>query len=140
MVEVIYVSAARRPFDEGQLAALLTHAREKNERLGVSGILLYEDSSFLQVLEGDEHRVVPLLETIARDARHERVRVLRRTEIERPSFAAWSMGFVSLDAHVRKLVPLRHALRSNGTLTTDAPDVVAFLDQFRAGQWRQNIL
>jgi hypothetical protein len=139
MLELIYVSAAWRPLDDGQLAELLTQARTKNARLGVSGILLYDQGSFLQVLEGDEQTVLPLFDTIARDARHQRVSILRRTNVTAPSFREWTMGFVSLDAGLRKQLPSRHALRSNGSLSGSAPDVLAALDQFRAGQWRQYI-
>jgi hypothetical protein len=139
MLELIYASAARRPFDDGQLAELLTKARANNARLGVSGILLYDQGSFLQVLEGDEPTVLPLFERIARDDRHDRVSILRRTTITTPSFGAWTMGFVSLDPKLIKQLPARHALRSNGSFEGDAVDVLAILDQFRAGQFRQYI-
>jgi hypothetical protein len=139
MLELIYMSAARRPFDDGQLAELLTRARVNNSRLGVSGILLYDQGSFLQVLEGDETTVMPLFERIARDDRHDRVSIIHRTNIAAPSFGAWTMGFVSLDAQLGKQLPSRHALRSNGSFEGSAVDVLAILDQFRAGQWRQYI-
>lgn len=38
--EIVYISAATRPFGEADLSALLTKAREKNERLGIAGMLL----------------------------------------------------------------------------------------------------
>ncbi|HEX5661670.1 MAG TPA: BLUF domain-containing protein [Polyangiales bacterium] len=136
MLELVYVSAARRPFDEGQLAALLAQARAKNARLGVVGILLYDHGSFLQVLQGEESTVMPLFETIARDARHERVSVLQRNIVQEASFGAWTMGFVSL---ATTPLPSRHALRSNGTFEGTALEVLAVLDHFREGQWRQYI-
>lgn len=139
MLELIYASAACRPFDEGQLSDLLRQARANNARLGVTGILLYDQGSFLQVLEGDEHHVEPLFASIARDPRHDRVNIIRKSSVSTPSFAAWTMGFVSLDASLLKRAPLRHALRSNGSLTHNATELTDLLDQFREGRFRQYV-
>ena len=137
MFELAYISAARRLFSPDQLEKLLATARHNNARLGVSGILLYEDGSFMQVLEGDEPVVRELFATISEDPRHDRVQVLGERTIPQRSFAAWSMGFVSLDP---KLVPRRHSLSSNGTLAERAPDLVQLLDAFRRGEYRAAIL
>jgi len=51
-------------------AELLTVAREKNSRLGITGMLLYKAGLFLQVLEGDSVRVRELYSKIASDERH----------------------------------------------------------------------
>jgi hypothetical protein len=49
------------------------------------------------------------------------------------------MGFVSLDASLLKRAPLRHALRSNGSLNHDATELTELLDQFREGRFRQYV-
>lgn len=54
MHQAIYSSAAVEPFIDSALAELLALARLNNGRLGVTGMLLYHDGSFLQALEGDE--------------------------------------------------------------------------------------
>jgi hypothetical protein len=140
MIEVVYASAAKRLFDPVQLGTLLETARRNNARLSVSGILLYDAGSFIQVLEGEEQVVQPLLDTISRDERHHRVQVLRRGEIQKRSFAAWSMGFVTLDPQLFRAFPRRHGLSANGSLIDDASEVLALLDAFRAGQLRTYIL
>jgi hypothetical protein len=140
MYEIIYSSAARRLFELQQLGAMLEAARLNNGRLGVSGILLYEAGSFLQVLEGEEAVVTALFSKIAGDTRHSSVRVLRQRTIAARSFSEWTMGFVTLDPQLMRSFPKRHALSSNGSSTEDAAATIELLDQFRAGRWRSYIL
>ncbi len=137
MQEIVYVSAARKLFDTTQLKELLDVARRNNARLGVSGILLYDAGSFIQVLEGEQAVVAPLFRSIAADDRHDRVRVVREREIAARSFSEWSMGFVSIDP--RLVLPRRHGLSSNGTVVADNAAVLELLDAFRAGQWRNYV-
>jgi Sensors of blue-light using FAD len=138
MHELIYVSAARRPFDTAQLAAVLEQSRRNNAKVGVTGILLYEGGSFLQVLEGEREVVEALYQRVAGDDRHYRLQRLRARPIATRSFAAWTMGFVSLDPKLA--LPQRHALLSNGSLEDGGAELLAFLDGFRNGQWRSYIL
>jgi hypothetical protein len=140
MHELVYTSAARRVMNPSELGAILEHARTNNARLSVSGILLYERGSFIQVLEGDEATVTALFAKIAADPRHDRVHVLTRRTIERASFARWSMGFVSLDQQVMRDFPLRHALSSNGSLHDQSSAVIEILDAFRSGRFRSYVL
>ncbi|HEY6879802.1 MAG TPA: BLUF domain-containing protein [Polyangiales bacterium] len=138
MNEIVYVSAARKPFDTTQLNALLEHARRNNERLGVTGILLYDEGSFIQLLEGDPQVLHALYAQIAADPRHYRVRVVRERVIAARSFGAWTMGYVSIDP--KQVLLGRHSLRSNGSLFEDDPRTLELLDAFRGGQWRSYIL
>ncbi|MCA9058063.1 MAG: BLUF domain-containing protein, partial [Planctomycetaceae bacterium] len=52
LVHLIYASAATVEFTHEDILALLKQAKAKNAPLGVTGMLLYEDGSFFQVLEG----------------------------------------------------------------------------------------
>jgi hypothetical protein len=69
-IQLIYASAALAPFSEGDLQQLLSEVRAKNERLGISGLLLFHDGSFLQFLEGNSEVVHELYNTIQTDSRH----------------------------------------------------------------------
>ncbi|HPB31711.1 MAG TPA: BLUF domain-containing protein, partial [Candidatus Sumerlaeota bacterium] len=53
LIHLIYCSAAARPFSHKALTDLLGIARIHNARYGLTGMLLYSDGSFFQVLEGD---------------------------------------------------------------------------------------
>ena len=49
---VVYVSTASEPMDDEDLAELLAQSRERNARNDITGMLLYKDSRFIQLLEG----------------------------------------------------------------------------------------
>ena len=93
LYQLIYVSTAVQPFGAGELADLLRHARRTNQARGLTGMLLFHEGSFLQVLEGPKHEVLKLYARIERDPRHVTSRVLLRGEIEERSFGGWAMGF-----------------------------------------------
>ena len=104
MYYITYISAAVEPFTQADLLALLAKSREKNQRLGVTGMLLYKDGDFLQLLEGDEAVVKALYATIRADARHTGPVVLAEGKAEARLFTDWSMGFRDLsDPAVRDM-------------------------------------
>lgn len=97
MLQLVYASSAVRPAAPEALETLLEKARAKNDRLGVTGMLLYREERFLQVLEGQEHTVRRLYDTIRRDERHTAVITLRECLIDERAFSGWMMGFMDLD-------------------------------------------
>jgi hypothetical protein len=75
----------------------LERSRERNGALGVTGLLLYKDGNFLQVLEGEADVVRPLFGKIERDPRHRGIiKVIDEEGAER-EFPEWSMGFRDLE-------------------------------------------
>lgn len=97
MIQLVYISAARFDFTADDLRALLATARVNNQRLDVTGMLLYHERSFIQALEGDEAAVMGLYERIARDPRHGSVEILLKGRIQKRNFGAWRMGFFNAD-------------------------------------------
>jgi hypothetical protein len=103
MLSLIYVSSARQLFSDDDLIGLLEQCREKNARLGVTGMLLYKNGNFLQILEGPDDAVTPLYSRIEQDPRHHGLIQLIRQQTERREFPAWSMGFKNLkDANLQQ--------------------------------------
>ena len=96
--QVIYSSASSTPLQQEDLEDILTHARRKNARTGITGALAYVDGCFLQVLEGEAAAVQQLMARIATDLRHETVIVLQSGEIAAPAFPDWQMAYVSATA------------------------------------------
>lgn len=96
MQQIIYVSSATVAFDKPALLDLLSECRTKNERAGITGLLLYKDGHFLQVIEGDEDAVAELFTKIQADTRHQRVLTMLTQFIERRDFPDWSMAFHDL--------------------------------------------
>jgi Sensors of blue-light using FAD len=96
MFHLVYASSAVQPFTKPELQALLEQARAKNAKLGLTGMLLYKDGNFIQVLEGDQKAVTNLAAIIERDARHKGVLILLRGTSQERLFPDWSMGFRDL--------------------------------------------
>jgi|AP12_2_1047962.scaffolds.fasta_scaffold301330_1 hypothetical protein len=93
LYQIIYASAATRSIEEDELLTMLKFAREKNARLGITGMLLHCDGAFIQALEGPKDHVMDLLLAIRQDPRHSRITVLFEGPIKNRSFSQWSMGF-----------------------------------------------
>lgn len=91
--KLIYASQAIRPVDTVVLQAILEKARARNDADQVTGFLLYADESFLQILEGEEATLTATYGRIAKDNRHQGLRLLERSPITRRSFGRWTMGF-----------------------------------------------
>jgi hypothetical protein len=90
---LVYVSAAAPDFEMSDLEQILCVARARNAADGISGVLLFEGASFLQMLEGPLARIDALLEDIRKDRRHSRTALLVREPITQRSFADWTMGY-----------------------------------------------
>lgn len=90
---LIYQSTATQPFSDDDLRSLLAEARKHNTTHDVSGILLYHDGQFLQVLEGTEGMLRQLYEKIRRDPRHTHVVKLADAPLVQRNFGTWSMAF-----------------------------------------------
>jgi len=97
---IIFVSTATTRLPELALFELLYVTRARNERRGLTGLLLYSDERFMEVLEGPESDVREVFESILRDPRHKNVDLLRFEWLEQCHFLDWRMGFRTLHGAV----------------------------------------
>jgi hypothetical protein len=95
--EIVYMSLATDAMSPEQLASLLIGARAHNEAAGITGMMIYHDREFMQVLEGERSVIEALYEKIAGDTRHQQVYRLWDAQIATRNFDDWTMGFVSVD-------------------------------------------
>jgi hypothetical protein len=95
----VYLSKAEDNFDERDLPSILEISQRNNRRDGVTGILLYKDGRFLQILEGDQATVHRIAQRIEADARHSEFAVIVDEAMPR-LFTDWSMGFADLNASI----------------------------------------
>ncbi len=93
MYHLVYTSHASGPFAEEDLLSLLKECRTFNRDHGITGMLLYIQGKFIQVLEGARPGVTELFDRIAADTRHQRVTVVLTGESDHRLFRDWSMGF-----------------------------------------------
>ena len=95
--QIVYGSRVAEPFAKEQLLGLLEQSRRKNQEKRLSGLLLYRDGQFLQVLEGPEKPVKELFAKIRQDPRHHEIEVYFEGQVAGRMFPDWSMGFRDLD-------------------------------------------
>jgi hypothetical protein len=104
LFRLIYKSAARHEAEEmfrpSNLPAILHVSRRRNAEYGLSGVLVYTGTGFLQVLEGSQPDVLAVFERLLVDRRHRSVSVIEMGETERRLFASWSMGFLGASPEV----------------------------------------
>jgi hypothetical protein len=135
MLSLVYVSSAAAEFSESDLVALLKQSGEKNARMGITGLLLYKDGNFMQVLEGPDDAVRQLFETILADSRHRGVIRLLERQIEQRQFANWAMAFRNLSDPALREIPeysefLNEPLNSE-SFRTKTSQALRLLDIFR---------
>ncbi|MEI9937362.1 MAG: BLUF domain-containing protein [Pseudomonadota bacterium] len=139
MYQIIYSSTAAVPFSERDLSTLLLRARGNNERLGVTGLLLSHENSFLQALEGDEAVLEALFLVISRDKRHDQIVKLLVRNVEGRHFAGWRMGFVAVSSIAKTLPGFSDYLRHRGERDGTADAAARLLSAFRDGRFHNHV-
>jgi len=97
LFHIAYVSFSFKSLTEKELEELLLDIRNRNKKQNVTGLLLYNDGSFIQVIEGEKETLNHLFEKISKDNRHENIVKLVEEPIEKRAFPDWSMGFEVLN-------------------------------------------
>jgi hypothetical protein len=132
LVRLLYASRATQPQNASVYDAILEQSRAHNPELGITGILCYSDNVFIQVLEGGRDEVCELYNTIARDRRHQQVRILSFEEIRERRFGAWTMGQVNL-AKVNPSLLLKYGERAElNPFTCSGTATLSLLDELIA--------
>jgi hypothetical protein len=102
MYQLIYVSSAIELMTDEGLKKILHSSRKNNTAKNVTGMLLYGEGTFLQLLEGDEKDVTDIYAIIERDPRHVNLIKLITDDVDKRHFPSWSMGFVSTNRSALK--------------------------------------
>jgi hypothetical protein len=98
LYRMIYSSEASEHIGPSDLSEILDDARVGNEARNVTGVLVYVDGVFCQVLEGEREVLEVLTESIRRDARHKSMKVFHRSEVMLRTFDDWRMAYVDANA------------------------------------------
>ncbi len=98
MHHIIYMSQATTAMTNDELADLLAQARRANEQRGITGLLVYGDRQFLQVMEGEAEVLASLYDYIAKDPRHTGLIKMADKAVDQRSFPDWSMAFQAVPA------------------------------------------
>ena len=96
LVRLIYASRAASSTSPETLLPIMKTSRANNLAQGITGVLIFSDGVFLQLLEGGREAVSALYNRISRDERHREVVLLSYDEIGERRFAGWAMGQANL--------------------------------------------
>jgi Sensors of blue-light using FAD len=138
LIHCIYASTAESVFKESDITALLERVRTINAERGLTGMLLYIEGGFFQVLEGDDAVVDEVYGRIMRDPRHSKITLIIREPIATRDFSEWTMGFRTLDPQeAGKLIGENDFFKSATCVTQlGGGRAKKLLAAFRTGRWR----
>ena len=120
---LIYSSEATAEMARTDLEQMLRESRIRNTRRDITGVLVFADGVFLQVLEGEREDIEDLMEHIQRDPRHRDIKVFHEEETDRRAFPSWRMAYLSPRAEdVSAWAGLEGATSIEGVLATVRSD------------------
>lgn len=93
---VTYTSLAALDLDEEQLRAIHGAARDLNGIDGISGLLLFNGTHFLQWIEGPPEAIDELVERLRHDPRHSGFEVRDERFTNERMFGDWTMKLVQV--------------------------------------------
>ena len=97
--QLVYISKANVPFTTDSLKELTEVANANNEKLNVTGCMVYASGYFLQLLEGSAESVDILYRKIEKDDRHKGTKLLLESTVDedRRLFNKWFMTSFNVD-------------------------------------------
>lgn len=125
--QLIYISQATRKMSSEDLLDILKIAKEKNQKIDVTGSLFYNGGWFLQVLEGPLSTLNTLYKKIEKDPRHKNSRILYNEPASFRTFTRWSMNMTNLDDRqadkYNQLVEIIEAAKTDRKIGAASPAV-----------------
>lgn len=93
-----YTSLARLDLGPDDLEAIHRTARELNALDGITGLLVFNGTHFLQIVEGSQPAIDDLLGRLRKDPRHTGIEIRDERNVEARSFPGWSMELVRVSS------------------------------------------
>lgn len=98
--EIIYVSQRRLGLTESQIVDdIVLPSSRTNRNLDITGCLWFNNSKFLQVLEGPKEAVEMIYAKIEADDRHHDVKLICNAPLAERSFSRWGMRSLQSDCN-----------------------------------------
>lgn len=114
LFRLIYTSFVSADADPLCAREIVREARNKNEELNITGMLVFDGLRFCQYLEGPEDAVYSLSERIRRDNRHIEFVIKEHGPLLRERRFSWSMGYALCETP-DGLDELQRFTRGNGS-------------------------
>lgn len=130
MFRVIYLSSATRLLSNDELSFLLRNAKIKNRKNNITGLLLYIDGDFLQVIEGEKKDVLHLFELIKIDERNRSIITVFSDDVDKRQFPDWLMGFSQLTYHDLQKIDSFENITKTTLSNIDDKVAITFINTF----------
>lgn len=139
--QMIYVSALAEDEDASCVVDILRESISNNAARDITGLLLYINGSFLQVLEGEPEVIDDLYTNICADARHQSTLKVLDLAVPERQFAEWSMGHAEVSGGELDRLSGKNEFFTKGHTLTELDEglVRRVLTEFREGKWRRCI-
>ena len=135
MIQITYISSSARPMDQNSLEDILVKSRKNNNEVGITGMLIYHNDTFLQVLEGNEEKIDTLMSKIKKDRRHTDCRIVSKKKIQQREYGEWNMGFKLLsekDFRTTKIIEGFNQDNFNATFLSNNGNIVdSLMEHYR---------
>ena len=76
------------------MLSIVKLALEKNSRRALTGCLIFSGDYFAQLLEGEEHDLLPVIGLIRKDVRHRQIATVYEGYSESRRFPEWSLAYI----------------------------------------------
>jgi hypothetical protein len=90
--QLIYVSNRKPTCTQEEIDNILASCKKNNPPLNITGVLLYSDTKFIQLVEGESKVIMSLYDKIKLDTRHSNSIMISYGMIPEKSFPSWHMG------------------------------------------------
>jgi hypothetical protein len=90
--QLVYVSNRKSTCTEVEIENILASCKKNNPSLEITGVLLYSDAKFIQMVEGESKVITSLYDKIKLDNRHSNAMMISYGPIKERAFPSWHMG------------------------------------------------
>ncbi|MFD2564440.1 BLUF domain-containing protein [Aquimarina rubra] len=123
---ISYVSTADPSLTNAEVNELFKFVKKNNNSKNITGILMYSDGNFFQVLEGEKDQIQSLFEKILLDSRHYDVIKIFDRAIPNCSFSQYHSSFIVLGEKYNHK-ELQHFLREEKSHNPDNYKNISYL-------------
>ncbi|SHI76721.1 BLUF domain-containing protein [Aquimarina spongiae] len=92
---ICYISNASEKLTDQDIETLLLDAKVFNNQNNISGILIYSDFTFFQVIEGEYNIIKSLFERIEQDYRHYNILKILEIKSEKKEYHKYNTNFIT---------------------------------------------
>jgi hypothetical protein len=90
--QLVYVSNRKTNCTSLEIENILESCKKNNPPLNITGVLLYSDTKFIQLVEGESKIIMELYDKIKLDSRHHKTTMISYGPIKEKAFPSWHMA------------------------------------------------